>query len=105
MGHAFWKENIEDRVKLLESNVLNCCLKITTADLRKIGLKMREWRFRELAPKFHSDVETMSLTLLTPSPKESALLSHFFALPAMNGPLPAELKIREISTDLILFLH
>ena len=47
----------------------------------------------------------MSLTLLTPSPKESALLAHFFALPAMNGPLPAELKIREISTDLILFLH
>ena len=29
MGHAFWKENIEDRVKLLESNVLNFCLKIT----------------------------------------------------------------------------
>ena len=23
MSHAFWKENIEDRVKLLESNVLN----------------------------------------------------------------------------------
>ena len=23
MGHAFWKENIEDRVKLLESNILN----------------------------------------------------------------------------------
>ena len=42
MGHAFWKENIEDRVKLLASNVLNWCLKITTADLRKIGLKMRE---------------------------------------------------------------
>ena len=29
-----WKENIEDRVKLLESNALNCP-KITTADLRK----------------------------------------------------------------------
>ena len=42
MGQAFWKENIEDRVKLLGSNVLNCCLKITTADLGKIGLKMRE---------------------------------------------------------------
>ena len=42
MGHAFWKKDIEDKVKLLESNVLNCCLKITTADLRKIGLKMRE---------------------------------------------------------------
>ena len=23
MGHAFWKENVEDRVKLLELNVLN----------------------------------------------------------------------------------
>ena len=42
MGQAFWKENIEDRVKLLGSNVLNCCLKITTANLHKIGLKMRE---------------------------------------------------------------
>ena len=43
MGHAFWKENIEDRVKLLESNVIECCLKITTANyLHKIGLKMRE---------------------------------------------------------------
>ena len=27
---------------LLESNVFNCCLKITTADLLKIGLKMRQ---------------------------------------------------------------
>ena len=42
IGHTFWKEKIEDRVKLLGINVLNCCLKITTADLRKIGLKMRE---------------------------------------------------------------
>ena len=41
MGHAFWKENIEDL--LLESNILNCCLKITMADLRKITeLKIRE---------------------------------------------------------------
>ena len=42
MGQAFWKENIEDRVKLLESNILNGCLKITMADLHKIGPKMRE---------------------------------------------------------------
>ena len=40
MGHTFWKENIEDRVRLLESNVLNYYLKITTDDLSKIGLKM-----------------------------------------------------------------
>ena len=39
-GHTFSKENIEDRVKLLGSNVLNCCLKVTTASLRKIGLTM-----------------------------------------------------------------
>ena len=26
MGHTFWKESIEDRVKLLELNILNCCL-------------------------------------------------------------------------------
>ena len=47
----------------------------------------------------------MSLTPLPSSPKESAPLAHFFALPAMNGPTPAELKFREIGTDLILFLH
>ena len=41
MGHPFWKESIED---IIESNILNCCLKITTADLRKIhvGLKTGE---------------------------------------------------------------
>ena len=42
MGHAFWKENIEDRVKLLELNDLNCYVRTTMANLRKIGLKMRE---------------------------------------------------------------
>ena len=42
MGHTFWKGSIENREKLLESNSLNCCLKITTADLRKIGLQMRD---------------------------------------------------------------
>ena len=49
LGHAFWKENIEDKVKLLELNVLSCCLKVTMADLRKIGLKMREWHIGELS--------------------------------------------------------
>ena len=48
MGHAVWEENSEYRVKLLGANVLSCCLKISTADLRKRGLKMREWRFKEL---------------------------------------------------------
>ena len=50
MGQAFWKENIEDRVKLFESIInWNCSVKVTMADLHKIGLKMREWRFRELS--------------------------------------------------------
>ena len=39
-----------------------------------------------LASKFHGEVEFMSLT----SP-----LAHFLALPAMNGPLHAELKFWE----------
>ena len=43
LRHTFWKENIEDKVKLLELNVkLNCCLNTTMANLLKIGLKMRE---------------------------------------------------------------
>ena len=42
MGNALWKEDIEDGVKLLESIILNCCVKVKTADFRKIGLKMRE---------------------------------------------------------------
>ena len=47
----------------------------------------------------------MSLTPLPPPPRESSPLAQFWALPAMNGPLPAELKFREITTDLILLLH
>ena len=35
LGQAFCKENIEDRVKLLELHILNCCLKMKMADLRK----------------------------------------------------------------------
>ena len=45
MDHAFWKENIEDRVKLLGSDI-SCCLKITTVDLRKIGLKNERMTFQ-----------------------------------------------------------
>ena len=39
MSHVFWKENIEDRVKFLESIILNCSVKVTMADLHKIGVK------------------------------------------------------------------
>ena len=42
----------------------------------------------------------MSFTLLPP-PQESAHI--FFALPAMNGPLPAELKFRE-NADKVCFI-
>ena len=42
MCRTFWKENIEDRVKLFESIILNYCVKVTMADLRKIGRKIRE---------------------------------------------------------------
>ena len=42
----FGKKTLET---LLESIVLICCVKITMADLRKVGLKMREWHFRELS--------------------------------------------------------
>ena len=39
----------------------------------------------------------MSLTPLPPSPPPGKCISgaYFFALPAMNGPLPAEIKFRE----------
>ena len=39
MSRIFWKENIEDRIKFLESIILNCCVKVTMADLHKIGVK------------------------------------------------------------------
>ena len=32
----------QSKILLLESIVLNCCVKVTIADLRNIGLKMRE---------------------------------------------------------------
>ena len=39
-------EVTEDRVKLLQSNVLNCCLQITMANLCKIGLKNEGMTFQ-----------------------------------------------------------
>ena len=92
MGHTFWKENIEDRVKLLESKVFNCCLKITMAGLREIGVKMREWHFRELSSWISKRGRDMSRL---PPNQESAPLVYIFALPAMNGPFPADLNFRE----------
>ena len=42
MGNTLWKEDIEDGVKLLESIILNCCVKVKMANFCKIGLEMRE---------------------------------------------------------------
>ena len=92
MGHTFWKENVEDRVKLLESKVFNCCLKVTMAGLREIGVKMREWHFRELSSWISKRGRAMSRL---PPNQESAPLVYIFALPAMNGPFPADLNFRE----------
>ena len=48
---------------------------MTTTDLRKIGLKMREWRLRDyLAPKFPRMSRAMSLTPLPIFPQEIAPL-------------------------------
>ena len=88
MGHAFWTEDVEERVKLLELNALNCCLKITMADLSKIVLKWGNDVSEDLAPKFPG-IDPHSTT---PSTHQGRI---FFALLAMNGPLPAELKFRE----------
>ena len=92
MGHSFWKENIEERVKLLESKVFNCCLKITMANLWKIGVKMREGHFRELGSWISKRGRAMSHF---PSARKVHLWCIFFALPAMNGPFPADLNFRE----------
>ena len=41
MGHAFWKENIEDS-KIIGINHSKLLCKGNNGDLHKIGLKMRE---------------------------------------------------------------
>ena len=93
MGHTFWKENIEEnieeRVKLLESILFNLCVKVTMADLHKIGLKMREWRLESLlAPLFFSKGGVTSCTPLPPCPPRKVhLWCIVFALLAMSGPL------------------
>ena len=45
----------------------------------------------------------MSLTPLPPSRhQESVPLGHTFTLPAIKGPLPAELKFRENTADIYI---
>ena len=79
---------------------LNCCLKITMPNLHKIGLKMRELCFKNLAPLRVGP--RASLHYPTP-PQENVPLGHIFSLLAMNGPLPAQAKIRE-NTEYIFFV-
>ena len=93
-GHTFSKENIEDRVKLLGSNILNCYLKITTANLSKIGLKMNQVSKNLARPRAGP---CPSLHYPPSLHQESAPLGHSFTLPAMNSPIYAELKFRENS--------
>ena len=59
------------------------------ADLLNVGLKMREWLFRELAPKFPNEGGAMSLTPLPP--EESAPLALYF-LPCQPGMVPYQLS-------------
>ena len=101
-GHAFWKESIwrQSKILLLKSNVSNCCHKIT-ADLWNIGPQMTEWHSENLAPKFHSEVEAISLTPLPPSHPGKCTTGTFLALPVMSGPLPTELKFRENAASVV----
>ena len=68
-------------------------------NLHKIGLKMRELCFKNLAPLRVGP--RASLHYPTP-PQENVPLGHIFSLLAMNGPLPAQAKIRE-NTEYIFF--
>ena len=62
-------------------------LKQQKVTMLKIGLKMREWCFRKLAPKLLSKGRAISLTPLPP--RKCASGTYFLACLGMNGPLPA----------------
>ena len=50
LDHKFWKKRTLKRELSLQLNFFKiCCLEMTMTDLCKIGLKMREWRLRELS--------------------------------------------------------
>ena len=99
MGHPFWKENIKDRVKLLQSNVLiklivsreqqPICVKYT---MQVLGNDISE----NFAPKFPiGEGPCPSLHYSLP-PGKVQLWCIFFALLVMNAwSLTAELKFRE----------
>ena len=95
MDNAFWKENIEDRVKLLGSNVLNCqsSKENKMANFRKRGVVLK-WG--------NDDSKNLAPPRVRPGPSlHYPPLPTPPALPAMNGPLPAELKFKENT----VFLH
>ena len=76
-------------------SILNCCVKITTADLHKLSLKIRECSSENLAPKIPARAGPCLALHYPPAPRKVHLWWIFFASTAMNGPLPAELKLRE----------
>ena len=74
---------------ILEWNVLICCLKITR---QQICVKyVLEYGNKKISQWQRGPCTSLHL----PPPLPRKVLSIFFALPSMNGPLPAELKFRE----------
>ena len=86
LERELWRKN-----KIIGIKRFKLLCKLTMANLCKIGLKVREWHFRERSSRI------MSLTLLPPPPlpppEITPLWCIFLALLAMNGPLPSELKL------------
>ena len=75
---------------------LNCRIKVATADLCKICLKMKEWCFREINElNFPARAGPCPALDYPSAPRKVHLWCIFFALPAMSFPLPAVLKVRE----------
>ena len=76
-----WNCILKSIIKISKIIGIKCfCPKITMADLCKIGLKMEDDVSENLAPKFHSNAEAMSLAPLPPVPKISAPLPHILCL-------------------------
>ena len=65
--------------------------------MRKIGLKMREWRFKELSSWISQGGRGHVPHSNTHFPQESAPLVKIFCLTGhkINGPLPTGLKFKE----------
>ena len=76
-------------------SILNCCVKVTTVDLHKPSLKMRECSSENSAPKIPARVGPCPALHYPPAPRKEHLWWIFFAWTAMNDPLSAELKLRE----------